>query len=147
MFSSIVTPRLLWRYASSIHIPWGNPIYTRTPPPPVYKRGRSVSPHVESLRGPSPTHFRSMGSGDTPPEVNRMAHGAHWTYDYWFYDADQEHSEDGEDDDEDEVTEKDRYGIQTPPFWYIDEDIYGRPINSKMEPFTFTPWSPPLGYS
>ncbi|RPB12379.1 hypothetical protein P167DRAFT_545608 [Morchella conica CCBAS932] len=141
------TPRLIWRYASSIHIPWGNPIYSRASPLPLNNRERSVSPHIESLRGPSPPHICSTGSNDNPPEVNRMAHGDQWTYHYWFYDAEQEHSEDGEGDKEDEVTEDDLCGLETPPFWFIDEDDYGRPLNSAMEPFTFTPWSPPLGYS
>lgn len=103
--------------------------------------------HIESLRGPSPLHICSTGNNDNAPEVNRMAHGDHWTYDYWFYDAEQEHSEDGEGDKEDEVTEDDFCCLQTSRFWLIDEDDHGRPLNSTMEPFTFTPWSSPLGYS
>lgn len=107
----IATPRLIWRYASSIHIPWGHTTYSCAPPPPAPNRGRSVSPDIESLRGPPPPHTRTTGSNDDRPEVKKMAHGAHWTYDYWFYDGEQEHSEDGEDADEDEVTAEDLCGL------------------------------------
>ncbi|KAI5848445.1 hypothetical protein DFP73DRAFT_591972 [Morchella snyderi] len=123
-----VNPPLVW---SSIHMPV-NSINPQQQP------GHN-SPHIESLRGPSRPTFHSTGSSNTRPEVNRMAHRAHLTYDYWFYDAGQEHSENGVDEDEveDEVTERDSCSQQSPPSWYIGEDMYGRLLNTKMELFNY----------